>query len=239
MTSSAPNGDRPPLRTLAPNLWVVERPLKLRLALGYLPCRMTVIRLADGTLFLHSPVQLDASIRMTLEKLGPVAAIVAPSRAHHLFIADYLKTYTDARLYGAPGLAQKRRELKFHSTLGDLPPLDWYGEIEQHLFRGTPLLNEVVFFHHLSHTVIFTDLIVNLTREQAAQARLFHLLTGAAERFGPHRLIRRMIADRAAARDSVQIILDWDFDRVIMAHGDPLESGGRARVRAAFSFLWP
>jgi hypothetical protein len=199
---------------------------------------MTVIRLGDGTLFLHSPVQLDASIRMTLEKLGPVRAIIAPSKAHHLFVAEYLKAYPDVPLYGAPGLAQKRRDLKFHSTLGDLPPLDWYGQIQQHLFRGIPLLSEVVFFHTPARTVIFTDLIFNLTREQAAHARLFHCLTGATGRFGPHRLIRRMISDRAAARDSVQIILDWDFDRVIMAHGDLLESGGRARVRAAFSFLW-
>jgi hypothetical protein len=86
--------------------------------------------------------------------------------------------------------------------------------------------------------LIFTDLIFHLTREQAAQARLFHWLTGAAGRFGPHRLIRRMISDRSAARDSVETILYWDFERVIVAHGDMLESGGgRERVRAAFSYL--
>lgn len=238
MTSSVGNANDSPLRTLAPGLWVAERPLKLPVALGYLPCRMTVIRLADGALFLHSPVRLDASIRMTLEKLGPVRAIIAPSKAHHLFVADYVNAFPHAWIYGAPGLAEKRPDLKFASVLGDLPPTAWSGQIEQHLFRGAPLLNEVVFFHHLTRTLIFTDLIFNLTREQAAQARVFNWLTGAAGRFGPHRLIRRMISDRSAARDSVETILGWDFDRVIVSHGDLLVGAGRERVRAAFSYLW-
>ena len=236
MTSSVV--ERPPLRTLAPGLWVVERPLKLPLALGYLPCRMTIIRLADGALFLHSPVRLDAAIRADLERLGPVKAIVAPSKPHHLFVGDYVNAFPQAWLHGAPGLKEKRPDLTFNSILGDLPHTDWSGQIEQHLFRGAPLLNEVVFFHPLTSTAIFTDLLFNLTREQAAEARLFHLLTGAAGRFGPHRLIRRMISDRAAARNSLETILEWDFDRIILAHGDLLEGFGRARVRAAFSFLW-
>jgi uncharacterized protein DUF4336 len=238
VTWSGTNANRPAFRIVASGLWVVERPLRILLALGYLPCRMTVIRLADGGLFLHSPVRLDSSIGMTLDKLGPVRAIVAPSKAHHLFVADYVKAYPEAGLYGAPGLSEKRPELKFQSILDDWPYPVWRGQIEQHLFRGAPLLNEVVFFHPLTRTVIFTDLLFNLTRQQAAQARLFHWLTGAAGHFGPHRLIRRMIYDRSAARDSVETILGWDFDRVIMAHGDLLEGFGRARVRASFSYLW-
>src|SRR5262249_19915629 len=141
MTSSSTNGDQSPLRNLAPNLWVAEAQLKLPIGLGYLPYRMTVIRLADGSLFLHSPIRLDATIRVALEKLGPVHAIVAPSRAHHLYVADYVKAFGQAWLHGAPSLMEKRRDLKFNSILGDLPSTDWSGQIEQHLFRGAPLLN--------------------------------------------------------------------------------------------------
>jgi hypothetical protein len=46
---------------------------------------------------------------MALEELGPIRVIVAPSKAHHLFVADYVKAYPDARLHGAPGLAEKTR----------------------------------------------------------------------------------------------------------------------------------
>jgi hypothetical protein len=47
-----------------------------------------------------------------------------------------------------------------------------------------------------------------------------------------------IFTDLIFARDSVETILYWDFERVIVAHGDMLESGGgRERVRAAFSYL--
>ena len=225
------------LRNLAPNLWVAEHPFKLPLRLGDIGARMTIIRLAEGGLFLHSPVPLDPAIRGELDALGPVRAIVAPSKAHHLFVNDYVKAYAAAKLHGAPGLPDKRRDLKFDSILADQPDADWQGQIEHHLFRGAPLLNEVVFFHPATQTVIFTDLVFNVTREDAANTRLFNWLTAAAGHFGPHRLVRRTIKDRPAVRASVERILEWDFERVIMSHGDVLERGGPENVRAAFFYL--
>jgi hypothetical protein len=49
--------------------------------------------------------------------------------------------------------------------------------------------------------------------------------------------VRRLIRDRVAARESVARILRWNFDRVIVTHGDVLESGGLAKFAEAFSFL--
>ncbi len=225
------------LRSLAPNLWVADRPFKLPFFLGDIRCRMTVLRLADGSLFLHSPVPLDAETGTALDEIGSVRAIVAPSKAHHLFVGDYVKAYPGAKLHLAPGLPDKRKDLKFTSILGDEAHADWQGQIEQHLFRGAPFLNEVVFCHPATHTVIFTDLVFNVAAQDASSARVFNWVTGAAGHFGPHRLIRRMISDRAAARASVNKILLWDFDRIIVTHGDVLDAGGRDRMRAAFSYL--
>jgi Domain of unknown function (DUF4336) len=227
----------PALRSLAPNLWVADRPFKLPFILGDIRGRMTVVRLADGSLFLHSPVSLDTETRTALDEIGSVRAIVAPSRAHHLFAGDYSKAYPGAKLHGAPGLPDKRKDLIFSTILGDEAHADWQGQIEQHLFQGAPFLNEVVFFHPATSTVIFTDLVFNVATEDASKARVFYWMTGAAGHFGPHRLIRRMISDRAAARASVKRILLWDFDRIIVAHGDVVDSGGRDRLRAAFSYL--
>ena len=225
------------LSPLAPDLWVAYPPFKLPLRLGDIGCRMTVIRLGNGGLFLHSPVPLDGALRAALNQLGPVRAIVAPSKAHHLFVDDYVKEYPEAKLHGAPGLPEKRKDLKFDSILSDESDPDWRGEIDQHLFRGAPLLNEVVFFYRPTRTVIFTDPVFNVAAEDASKARVFYWITGAAGHFGPHRLVRRMISDRNAARESVRTLLEWNFDRVIVTHGDVLGRGGRNRVRAAFSYL--
>src|SRR5262245_20539591 len=80
-------------RSLAPTLWVVERPFKLPIVRAELGTRMTIIRLNDGNLFLHSPVKLDSELKQALSALGPVGAVVAPNRAHHLFVRDYIESY--------------------------------------------------------------------------------------------------------------------------------------------------
>ncbi len=231
---------RPPespgmLRPLAPDLWVAERPL--RLAVGDIGARMTVIRLGDGSLFLHSPVRLDDATRQALDALGPVRAVVAPSKVHHLFVGDYPAAYPGVQVFAAPGLAEKRRDLRFGGVLSDAAPPLWRGEIEQHVFAGARALNEVVFFHPATRTLILTDLAFNVPANRTAGARVFYRLSGAADRFGPHRLVRFLIRDRRAARASIDAILAWDFDRVIVSHGDVLETGGRARLAAGFAFL--
>jgi len=223
------------LRELAPNLWVAQRPLKL--AVGDIGTRMTVIRLGDGSLFLHSPVRLDAATRQAVDALGPVGSVVAPSKVHHFFAGDYRAAYPLARLYGPPGLAEKRRDLRLDEVLSDASPLAWRNEIDQHLFRGAPYLNEVVFFHRATRTVLLTDLAFNVAANRTAGAQLFYWAVGAAGCFGPHRFVRFLIRDHRAARTSVQHILRWDFDRVIVTHGEVLEAAGHDRFAAAFAFL--
>lgn len=47
----------------------------------------------------------------------------------------------------------------------------------------------------------------------------------------------RRLRPRSAARESVDRILHWEFDRIIVSHGEVLETGGRERFAAAFAFL--
>src|SRR5262249_49528589 len=157
---------------------------------------------------------------------GTVRWIIGPSKVHHFFIGDYLAAYPNARAYGAPGLAEKRKDLRFEGVLGDEPPAAWRDEIDQHLFRGSPRINEIVFFHHPSRTLLPPDLAFNVTATKPSNARFFHWLVGATGRFGPHRLVRALVRDHAAARASVARILEWNFDRITVTHGEVLESGG-------------
>ena len=232
-------------KSLAPNLWVVDQP-DFNTGVAKIGTRMTVIKLAIGGLFLHSPTKLDEETKQALDAIGEVRAVVAPSRAHHLFVGDYIKTWPRAKLYGPPGLVGDiqdfrarigaRRDLKLDAVLSDEPASEWAGEIDQLLFKGATGLNEVVFFHRPSRSVIFTDLVFNVPAD-FKDARIFYTLVGGRGRFGPHRLIRLSIRDRKAARESVAKILEWDFDRVIVTHGDVLESGGKPKFAAAFSYL--
>lgn len=225
------------LTRLDDDLWIATRPLKL--VVGDVGCRMTVVRLPDGELFVHSPVALDEPTRAALDELGPVRWIVGPSKVHHFYLGEYVQAYPEATLIGAPGLPEKRRDLSFAHVVHATGSLPFDGALPHRLFEGAPLMNEVVFFHPPSRTLLLTDLAFNLPPGARNEARLFHRLVGATGRFGPHRIVRLGIRDRRAARVSLDAILRWDFDRVIVSHGEVLESGGKDAMRAAFAFLRP
>jgi hypothetical protein len=220
---------------LATNIWIVERPQRFYgLEVG---TRMTVIRLADGSLLLHSPVELDAALRRELDAIGQVRFAVAPNRVHHLYAGDVARAYPGTRLWIGPGLERKRPDLVFVAVLGDEAPEEWRAEVDQVFFRGRPYENEVVFFHRASRTLVMCDLAFNFGPRAAAPTRFLMRLMRSYGSFGPSKLDPLLIRDRPAARASLERILAWDFDRVIVAHGDVLETGGRAALRAGYSWL--
>jgi hypothetical protein len=198
---------------------------------------MTVIRLADGSLWLHSPVHLGATLREQLDALGPVRFAVAPNRVHHLYAGEVAQAYPRARLWVAPGLPSKRPDLVFEGVLGDEAPAPWRGQIDQVFFRGRPYENEVVFHHRASRTVLLCDLAFHFGPGAPWPTRLVMTVLGGAGRFRPTRLDPLLIRDRAAARASLERILAWDFDRVVLAHGDVVERGGREGLREGYAWL--
>ena len=109
--------------------------------------------------------------------------------------------------------------------------------MDQVFFRGRPYENEVVFLQRASRTLIMCDLAFNFVPRAAAPTRLLMRLLLSYGRFGPSRLDPLLIRDRQAARQSLERILAWDFDRVVVAHGDVLENGGRDALRQGYSWL--
>ncbi len=222
-------------RELAPNLWVFDRPLSVfGLQVG---ARMTAIRLDDGSLFLHSPVLPTGEVRAALDALGPVRSVVAPSKVHHLFIGAYRETHPDARLYAAPGLPEKRPDITFDEVLSSTAPGAWAGEIEQVLFAGIPYMNEVAFYHPASRSLLLADLAFNIFESDSFPTRTWFKLAGIYGRFGVAAYVRWLVRDREAARRSLETILGWDFDRVIVSHGIVLQQSGRRVLRDAFGWL--
>lgn len=198
---------------------------------------MTVIRLPSGDLILHSPVEIDTEISDAVAALGTVRWLVGPCLVHHFHLADWQAAYPESVLCGAPGLAEKRSDLPFSLRLPEEAPQEWHATLRATLFEGAPFMNEVVFLHQPSRTLILTDLAFNRPPGTPDGAPVFHRLVGARDRFGPHRIVRFGIRDRAAAQKTVERILAWDFDRIIVSHGEVLETGGRAAMEKAFAYL--
>jgi len=224
----------PALEPFADGVWVEARPLRFfGVETG---TRMTVVRLADGGLFVHSPVALAGGTRAAVDALGPVRAIVAPSRFHHLYVGEWIAAYPGAVVCACPGLEQKRRDVSWQRVLGGDPEPEWRGELDQVFFGARPLENEVVFFHRRSRTLVCADAIFNLAHHPSAFTRLVARAMGNGKP-GATYLERVLIRDRRAARAQVDRMLAWNPDRLVLAHGELIGSGAADVVRRAYAWL--
>lgn len=217
------------LQPFGPAIWIADGPQTAVLGFRY-PTRMVVIRLADRGLFVCSPVALTESLKAQVDALGEV---------RHLFLGDWRQAYPAARLHAPPGLRSKRRDLAFDDDLDDAPPAEWASDLDQVLMRGNSITTEVVFFHRASRTVMFTDLIQNFPPDwfsgwRAVVARM-DLMTATEPTV--LRKFRAGFIDRRAARVALQRILAWPCEKVLMAHGAPIDADGQAAIARAFRWL--
>jgi hypothetical protein len=221
------------MKQQADNLWVVAADFTL---LGAeLGNHMTVVRLADGRLWLHSPVRYSEELARKLASLGEVGYLVTPCRFHGLFINDWLAAYPGAEFYAVDGVREKAASAPI--LLQDQQLQHWQPELECLLVAGIPALNECVFFHAASRTLILTDLCFNVGTQLGLWSRIFFRLNGCYRSFTPSRLLKSAIKDKAALRASIDTMLQWDFDRIILAHGEVVPNGGKPLLKKAFAFL--
>jgi hypothetical protein len=218
-------------------LWTAEMPFHPP---GFdVGARMTVVRLSGGGLFVHSPIELKPELKRQIDGLGAVSHIVCPFRMHTAHLREFAEAYPGAKLYAPPDLPPKKTTegLTFAAVLGEAPEPDWAGELDQALFKGNKLDNEVVFFHPSTRTLILTDLCFNVPSSRGFGTSLVAGLLGVRDKMGTSRTIKLMTKDREASRASIRRMLGWDFDRVILSHGDNVETGGKAAFREAFRWL--
>jgi Domain of unknown function (DUF4336) len=227
-----------PLLQFGPEIWIADGPVTSFHGFPY-PTRMAVIRLSDGSLFVWSPIALSDSLCDSVNALGPVLHIVAPNALHHLFLGEWKSAYPAARLYASPRLRRKRQDLSFDAELIDAPEPDWAADIEQLVLRGSFALTEVVFFHRSSHTALFADLIQNFPRDWFKGWRGFLARRGGIVAPDPSTPTdwRASFLNRRAARASLDRVLAWPIERVLIAHGDLPTGDGAAFVRRAFTWL--
>ena len=226
------------LRPVAEGLWTQEGD-RLRFAGIPFDTRATVVRLGGGGLWLHSPVQPTPARVAALAALGPVAHIVAPNRIHGAFTADWARRAPEAKVHVSPRFPDGHPEVRHHALLGDGPPADWAAEIDQCHFAGHAWLDEVLFLHRPSRSLIVTDLLQR--HDPARESGFWRLFKRAAGVLAPGGGVppdlRLSFTDRAAARRSRDRVLAWDFDRILLPHSVPVDRGGRDVFARAFAWL--
>lgn len=224
----------PSLETCCDGLWTLARPLRfMGVEVG---TRMSVAQL-DGGLWVSSPVSLDEPLREAIEDLGrPVRWVAAPNRYHHLYAGDFAEAFPEAELIGPPGLKAKRGDLDWNRIVDEEASI---GDLELLRIHGMPMLDELVFFHRPSRTLIVADLLMNTEPTGKVFTDLVMKLDGVASgQPEVSRLFRAFaIRDRKALLASIDRLLAWDFDRLIVCHGRNLERGAKDVVAQALGRL--
>jgi hypothetical protein len=236
------------LKPVAEGIWVADGAVSwMKLAIGLripFPTRMVVVQLPNRDLVVWSPIALSDALREQLDALGRVAHLISPNQLHYVHIASWKQSYPGAVAWASPGVRERARgnglHLSFDAELGDGAESAWEDTLEQMIFRGSRLVEEVVFFHKSSRTLLLADLIENFEPSKLGPVMSATMrLVGATDPDGKATLNYRMtfLGQHQLAKASLARMLAWAPEKVTIAHGRWYEHDGMAELRRAFRWL--
>jgi hypothetical protein len=196
----------------------------LRLPLPF-TTRMTVVRLENDDLFLHSPIAFDERLATEIQSLGTVRHLVSPNQFHYAHIGEWQKAFPEAVAWASPGVRQRARarhvDVHFSRDLEAEPPKEWRSPLDQTLVPGG-IFKEFVFFHKASKTLILTDTIINLELNKLTEP--WRTLTKLSGMYYPRGQVffgmrLPLLLQRKKAKAAIRKIQSWQPDRIVLSHG--------------------
>ena len=201
------------LEKICEGVWSAPSPLAV-LGMIKLNTRMTVVRMRDGGIWLHSPVAINDELRKRVSQLGEVRYIVAPSCFHHMFVLPWKEAFPNADVYIARGLHKKRKDLAY---AGIFEGQAIWPEFAQQTIKGMPSLNEELFFHHDSQTLITTDFLFYMPQTTGFTG-MYAWLNGFKQRVMTPIIFRAAIKNKREFLESLQNIRGWIPKTISMCH---------------------
>lgn len=220
------------MRELDVDIWIHDDTVQL-LGVDF-GIRCTIVRLATGGLWVHSPTRLTAGLRHALANLGEVSAIIGPNNVHNLFLQAWCEAWPNADVWVSPGIPAKVPLAQCRLLQGDNP---WPETFSAAYMGGVPMFDETVFLHLTSGSLIVTDFIQNHPDHPVGwRGALFGMLmrplgfrgicTAPPLRFG------FPIRDKDSFRRFVTRVREMQVARIVVTHGPVVEEGAQASLLA-------
>lgn len=212
--------------TLATNLWLLTYPLNL---LGVnLRRNVTVIRLSSGKIVVHSTGPFAGEDVAMISALGEVGWLCEAMLRHDTFSKQGRTAFPNVPFLAPEGFGQ-HQDFVTHAIVPT--PEEWRGELEAIELQGIPSMRETVFFHPPSRTLIVADLVFNFPYNEPLWSELMlKAAVGAQHHPGVSRAFKLSISDETAFQQSISQMMEWDFDRVVVGHGEVIPVGGKERI---------
>jgi hypothetical protein len=196
-----------------------------------LPVRSTLVR-EGASAILIAPVRFSEEQFAQMEREGGVTDLVASSLFHHLFFQKAAERFPNAKRWGVAGFDKKRPDIAWSKMINE-ETWPYANSLPVSELQGAPAVNEAVFFHKSSKTLIVTDLCFNLTNPCGWSAPFIFRIFGTYKRFAMSRLYRSCVKDKNAFNNSLRKVLQLNFQRIVMAHGEIIESNAKELLQAA------
>ncbi|MDH5559671.1 MAG: hypothetical protein OEY59_02300 [Deltaproteobacteria bacterium] len=207
------------INNISDNIWIIPYQTK---SMGVLfKNKSTVIRI-NGELLIISPGPWDEYLKTELEKLGALRWIFAPNSFHHLHYRSWLRASPELEAWGTKALAKKRPEIKFNHIWDGEQPFE--PEVQLFGLMGIPKIDEILFYHKSSGSLIVTDLIFNELNLTGPMNWFFYSLFGIWKRTATSRLFKMCVSDKKAFKTSLESIFDLNIEQVILNHGNTLDN---------------
>ena len=194
---------------------------------------VTLLRLGDGRLIIHSSAPFTEQDVANIRHFGQPAWMVDATLMHDTFAKDGHYAFPDLPYLAPEGFAEASGV-----SVGSLcpPPSEWAGELDVFKLEGVRM-NEHAFYHRRSGTLIVADLFFSFPKDVQGWPRFFvrHFMR-LPGLFGISVLFRRfVIRDKEAFKRSLKALLALDFERLVVAHSEPIEKDAKRVVEQAVS----
>ncbi len=225
------------LKPFVDGVWLATQPITI---VGMkLTVSMAVLDLVDDELLIFSPIGHSPELEREVSRLGRVTHLYSPNLFHHLWLGEWSSAFPLAKVHAPVDLPRKRPDLRIDRLVSDSsePEPAFAGVLDEVTINGFRL-QETVLTHWPARTLIVADLVHNVGRPPGAWTGFYTRVMGFHDRVALSRMIRwTAFSDRQSAKESMDRVLELDFDRLVVGHGEPLESGGKQAIREAYAWL--
>ncbi|MBV9672242.1 MAG: hypothetical protein JO076_05375 [Verrucomicrobia bacterium] len=217
------------MKQLAENIWVL--PYSLKLLGADLRRTVAVVRLGSGELIIHSTGPFSPKDVADIKDVGKPGWLLDVMLRHDTFSKHGHEVFPEIPFLAPEGFS---KIVKFPTEALIPAPAAWSDEFQVLRLEGIPSMQEHVFFHKLSRTLIVADLLFNFGSGSSAWTRFLILCAvGSKHHPGISRPFRSAVKDKAAFQQSLQRVMNWDFDRIVVGHGEIVETAGKSQLRDA------
>lgn len=219
------------------SIWVTERPVwfsgvRLR-------SRTTVVRLSGDALWVHSPCAPTDDVCAALDALGEVRWIVVPNRFHHLEAPATSARYPNALVVGPTSAQARNAKISLSAGADDPAYVRSTPELRSIELKGVPFLDETVFFHAASGSLIAADLLISACARDHWSWRFAARIWGCYEKNKTAPDVRWSTRASTEAAESLARIRALPLTRILVAHADPITDRPVEQLAEAWDFATP